>query len=131
MSGAVPEVCKRQRGAMHISALRRCALAILHIQWRGNVLRLRRTGGRGTGAVWGVEGSDPRGTGARFGRGAVRVFTRSSPPPAGVAPLHLSLQEGSQRRLAEADQAFADRLQVGRPDMAEQVLGDAPVQARL
>ena len=36
-----------------------------------------------------MEGSDPRGTGARFGRRAVRVFTRTAPPPAGVAPLEI------------------------------------------
>ncbi len=86
MCWAVPEVCKRQWGSMHILALRRCAPAVLHIRWRGNVLRLRRAVDRGAGAAWGVVGSDPRGTGARFGRGAVRVFARSSPPPAGVAP---------------------------------------------
>ena len=40
MSCAALEVCKRQRGPMHILALRRCTPAVVTIRWRGNVLRL-------------------------------------------------------------------------------------------
>ena len=127
MCWAVPEVCKRHGGSMHILALRRCAPAVLHIRWRGNVLRLRHAGGRGAGAAWGLVGSDPRGTGARFGRGAVRVFARSSPPPAGVAPPRIILagrpfRAAPRRRITP----FADRLAVGRSGMVEQALGTAP-----
>ena len=62
-----------------------------------------------------MEGSDPRGTGARFGRGAARVLTRSSPPPSGVAPLELSLREGtvsaaSRRRWTRWPTGWADEL---------------------
>ena len=94
MFGAVPEVCRRHWGAMHILARRRCTSTVLHIRRRGNVLRLRRAVGRGAGAALGVEGSDPRGTGARFGRGAARVFTRSSPPFWGRSPTSNPLREG-------------------------------------
>lgn len=50
---------------------------------------------RGTVAACAVEGSDPRGTGARFGRGAVRVFTRSPPAPSwGRFPSNYPCGEG-------------------------------------
>jgi len=105
MCWAVPEVCKRQRGSMHILALRRCAPAILLIRWRGNVLRLRRAAGRGARAAWGLVGSDPRGTGARFGLGAVRVFTPGPEPSKGRSPASDPCRKAVQinGRLTELD----------------------------
>ena len=115
MSGAVPEVCRRQRGSMHTLARRRCTPTVLLIRRCGNVLRLRRARARGAGAALAVEGSDPRGTEARFGRGAVRVFARSSPPPSGVAPLESSLREGVRNDEAVRFSPHRPRLAAIRP----------------
>ncbi len=76
-----------------------------------------------------MEGSDPRGTEARFGRGAVRVFTRSSPPPAGVAPLELSLREGSQRRCDAAGKRTARPELFGLTSLLTQPLIGRPFRA--
>ena len=68
-----------------------------------------------------VEGSDPRGTGARFGRGAVRVFTRPSPPPPGVAPPRvIPAGRHCQCRFEAAADPLADRLAAGLSGIADQ-----------
>ena len=87
MSCAALEVCKRQRGPMHILALRRCTPAAVTIRWRGNVLRLRRAVGRGAGAAWAVEGSDPRGHRCPVrARGRARLHTLVPAPVWGRSP---------------------------------------------
>ena len=115
MSWAVSEVCKRHRGAMHILALRRCAPPVLPIRCRGNVLRLRRASGRGAGAAWGLVGSDPEGTGARFGRGAVRVFTPGPEPSKGRSPASDPCPKAVQRRLGTAKSPLAYPVMGGEP----------------
>ncbi len=86
----------RRQGSMHTLALRRCAPLAMGQASPWQRLGPARPGRPGAGrAVRAVEGSDPRATRAWFGRGAVRIFTRTVPLPPGVAPLEISLQEGS------------------------------------
>ena len=99
----------RHGGSMHILALRRFTPAGLLIRWRGKALWPRRTVGRGTVATWAVEGSDPRATGAWFGRGAVRVFTRPPPPPLGSLPSNYPCRKALSTPLRGGGAATARR----------------------
>ncbi len=88
MQRAVPQRDVRTTwGWIHTLVCSRCTPALLLILLCGNVLRMSGRVARGAPSGLGRGGSDPRATRAWFGRGAVRVITRSSPPPSWVAPL--------------------------------------------
>ena len=70
-------------------------------------MRLRRAVGRGAGAAWGLVGRHPGGTGARFGRGAVRVFTPGPEPSKGRSPASDPCRKAVQRRLGTAKSPLA------------------------
>ena len=82
-------VRKRHGGPMRTSALPRCAPEPARIRCRCRVLCRGGQTGRGRAGGTDRDGSDPRAPRAWFGRGAVRIFTRTPPPPAGVAPLEI------------------------------------------
>ncbi len=57
-----------------------------------------------------VEGSDPPSPKAWYGRGAVRVFTRSVPPPGGRSPPIIPAGRRFERCFEAAEHPFADRV---------------------
>ena len=74
---------------MRTSAPPQCALEAARNRRHGNVFRRGGHAGPCRAGGTGRDGSDPRGTGARFGRGAEFACAPPSPPPPGVAPLEI------------------------------------------
>ena len=113
----------RQGVPMRTPAPKTCAPAGRRKLLCAKVLRLAVSGGRGRRAHSDGAGSDPavRGPAAGSGPGA---FAHPRPRPLGSLPDKQSLAgRRFGRRFEAADHPFADRLAVGRADMAEQVSG--------